>query len=381
MFIKRLKEIEARKLEIRNLLTAGGEADLDALEKELNDLDAEEKKLNQRKALIDGINSGVVPTSSVPNPAANIEPEDRKAASEAEYRSAWLKSIRGIELTDAEKRAALTTGANSAGAAVPTTTMNKIITKVKQYCPLLDKIDLLHVPGGVKIPAEGTTTDAALHTEGAPITPSGDTLTSITLSAYEITKLITISKSVEKMSIDAFEAWLADKLGRSIADKISSLIIGGTGSDQPQGINAITWNATNSVTVAKASSLTAANVNAAVGLLNGGYDSGATWLMSKRTFMDDFHPLMNNSKDNIVTFENGKYYVLGYLVEWDDRVTAHEAFLGNLYRGYVGNMPEEVTVTSQFVTRENAYDFLGVAMFDGKVQATEAFVKIVKATA
>ena len=258
--------------------------------------------------------------------------------------------------------------------------MNKIISKVNQYCPLLDKIDLLHVPGGVTIPAEGTTADAALHSEGATITADGDTLSSVTLGAFEITKLITISKSVEKMSVDAFETWLVNKLARKIADKITALIISGTGSNQPQGINAISWTSSNSVTVAVSADLTAANVKAVVGKLNGGYDAGAEWLMSKSTFMNDFHPLMDNSKNNVVTLDGGKYYVMGYPVNWDDRVTAHEAFLGNFYRGYVGNMPEEVNVTSQFVTRENAYDFLGAAMFDGKVQAVEAFVKIVKAT-
>ena len=378
---KRLKEIEARKLEIRGLLTAGGEADLDALEKELKDLEEEEKALNKRKALIEGINTGAVPASSIPNHAADDQHEERSEDTEREYRSAWLKQIRGIELSDVEKRATITTAAASAGSAVPTSTMNKIISKVSQYCPLLDKIDLLHVPGGVTIPAEGTTADAAIHTEGATITASGDTLTNVTLGSYEITKLITISKSVEKMTVDAFETWLVNKLARKIADKITALIISGTGSNQPQGINAITWSASNSVTVAAAADLSAANVKTVVGLLNGGYDDGAEWLMSKSTFMTDFHPLMDNSKNNIVTLDGGKYYVMGYPVNWDDRVTAHEAFLGNFYRGYVGNMPEEVNVTSQFVTRENAYDFLGAAMFDGKVQAVEAFVKIKKATA
>lgn len=378
---KRLKEIEARKLEIRGLLTAGGEADLDALEKELKDLEEEEKALNKRKALIEGINTGAVPASSIPNPAADDQHEERSEDTEREYRSAWLKQIRGIELSDVEKRATITTAAASAGSAVPTSTMNKIISKVSQYCPLLDKIDLLHVPGGVTIPAEGTTADAAIHTEGATITASGDTLTNVTLGSYEITKLLTISKSVEKMTVDAFETWLVNKLARKIADKITALIISGTGSNQPQGINAITWSASNSVTVAAAADLSAANVKTVVGLLNGGYDDGTEWLMSKSTFMTDFHPLMDNSKNNIVTLDGGKYYVMGYPVNWDDRVTAHEAFLGNFYRGYVGNMPEEVNVTSQFVTRENAYDFLGAAMFDGKVQAVEAFVKIKKATA
>lgn len=32
--------------------------------------------------------------------------------------------------------------------------------------------------------------------------------------------------------------------------------------------------------------------------------------MSKSTFFTDFHPLMNNSKDNIVTEDNGVYRVM-----------------------------------------------------------------------
>ena len=182
------------------------------------------------------------------------------------------------------------------------------------------------------------------------------------------------------MSIDAFENWLANKIGRNIANKIGALIFNGTGSNQPEGINSITWNATNSVTVAKTAAMTEANVIAVVALLNGGYDANAKWYMSKTTFYTDFHPLMNTGKNNIITQENGKYRVLGYPVELEEDITLHEALLGDVYLGYAGNMPEEINVTSQFVTRENAYDFLGAAMFDGKVQATEAFVKIVKAT-
>lgn len=140
---------------------------------------------------------------------------------------------------------------------------------------MLAKIDLLKVPSGVKVLAEGTTADAQTHAEGAAITADGDTLTSVALSKYEVTKLVTISKSVEKMAIDAFEDWLANKLARKIAEKIGYLIIFGTGTDWAQSINAITWNATNSITVGKTASLTAANMQGAVALLNGGYDNGA----------------------------------------------------------------------------------------------------------
>lgn len=375
--IKRMKEINDRKAELRALLQGTDEVNLDEIETELRDLDDEFKKLEKRKATADGINAGTIPATEITNPVATRSDDD---SSEKEYRSAWLRSVRGLELSEAETRA-LTTAANSVGAAVPTITQNKIIEKVKQYCPLLDKIDLLRVPGGVKVPAEGTTIDAKTHAEGATITADGDTLVDVVLAGYEVTKLVTISKSVEKMSIDAFENWLVNKISRKVAEQIGKLIISGSGNSEAQGINAITWDATNSITVAKTGSLTGAKVRALVALLNGGYDNGAEWLMSKTTFFTDFHPLMDNSKDNIITEDNGVYRVMGYPVSFDDRITAHEAFLGNIYRGYLGNMPEDITVTSQFVTRENAYDFLGCAMFDGKVQAVEAFVKLVKATA
>lgn len=377
--IKRMKEINDRKAELRAMLEGTDEVNLDEIKTELRELNTEFEMLENRKKTAEGIAAGTIPAVEIENPVASRSAADTAADGEKEYRAAWLRNIRGLDLTDAETRA-LTTAAGSVGSAVPTITQNKIIEKVKQYCPLLDKIDLLRVPGGVTIPAEGTTTDAKTHAEGTVITADADTIISVVLSGYEITKLVTISKSVEKMSIDAFESWLVNKVARKIAEKIGQLIFYGSGSSEAQGIDKITWSAANSVTVAKAASLTAANVQALVALLNGGYDNGAEWFMSKTTFFTDFHPLMNNSKDNIVTEQNGSYRVMGYPISFDDRIKAHEAFLGNIYRGYVGNMPEDITVTSQFVTRENAYDFLGCAMFDGKVQATEAFVKLVKAT-
>lgn len=377
--IKRMKEINDRKAELRAMLEGTDEVNLEEIKTELRELNTEFEMLENRKKTAEGIAAGTIPAAEIENPVAARSAADAAADGEKEYRAAWLRNIRGLDLTDAETRA-LTTATSSVGAAVPTITQNKIVEKVKQYCPLLDKIDLLRVPGGVTVPAEGTTTDAKTHAEGATITADADTIVSVVLSGYEVTKLVTISKSVEKMSIDAFESWLVNKISRKIAEKIGYLIVYGSGNSEAQGINKITWGADNSVTVAKTASLTTANVQALVALLNGGYDSGAEWLMSKTTFFTDFHPLMNNSKDNIVTEQNGSYRVMGYPISFDDRITAHEAFLGNIYRGYVGNMPEDITVTSQFVTRENAYDFLGCAMFDGKVQATEAFVKLVKAT-
>lgn len=389
----RLEQIEKRMKEINDELSSEAaanktEEELNKIEEEVRNLNAEksgilkaaEKRASIEKAIAEGRTLGVDVTPDLLNGGKKEMEERVLNAASIEYRNAWLKHIRGCELDEVEKRA-LTTVASSVGAAVPTNTVNKIIEKVKQYCPILNKIELLHVKGSVTLPAEGTTADAQKHAEGATITADADTLTKVVLAGFEITKLVTVSKSVETMSIDAFETWLVDKIARKVSEKIDALIFNGTGTGEAQGVNAITWDATNSVTVEKASALTEAKVTGVIALMNGAYFADAEWYMSSATFFADFHPLMNNSKNNVVTESNGVYRIMGKTVNFDERIAAHEAILGDFFRGYVGNLQENVNVTSQFVVRENSYDFLGTAIFDGKVQAIEAFVKIAKATA
>ena len=303
------------------------------------------------------------------------DPENKEAV----YRVAFFKRLQGKELSP-EELTAYSSGASSAGAVIPTQTAEEIITKLKERAPLLQEITLLQVQGNVTFAVEGTNNAAAIHTENASITPAADTLTKVSLSGWEVTKLVQVSDTVKTMSINAFEGWLVDMLVESIADKISDLIINGTGSSQAKGIEkANTWGDTNSVSVAKAESLTAANVQTLIGLLGGGYDANAKFIMSKKTLYTDFMPLQDNSKNDIVTREGRSYYVYGYPVLIDSRVTEHEAYLGDLKK-YVANLAESVNVKADFDIDTNSNKYLGVAIFDGAPALGEAFVKLVKAT-
>lgn len=303
------------------------------------------------------------------------DPENKEAV----YRVAFFKRLQGKELSP-EELTAYSSGASSAGAVIPTQTAEEIITKLKERAPLLQEITLLQVQGNVTFAVEGTNNAAAIHTENASITPAADTLVKVSLSGWEVTKLIQVSDTVKTMSINAFEGWLVDMLVESIADKISDMIINGTGSSQAKGIEkANTWGDTNSVSVAKAESLTAANVQTLIGLLGGGYDANAKFIMSKKTLYTDFMPLQDNSKNDIVTREGRSYYVYGYPVLIDSRVTEHEAYLGDLKK-YVANLAESVNVKADFDIDTNSNKYLGVAIFDGAPALGEAFVKLVKAT-
>lgn len=376
-----LKKI-VEKLESSDDMT---DEEISELEEKAAKLEAEKRSLivkaEKRKETLEKIkrNATGVEVEKLEEGKEERNMNEENIRNSKEYRSAFLKRLQRKDLTDAEERA-LTTASGSVGAAIPTVTQNLIIEKVFQVAPLLNEITLLRVDGNVTFAVESTVNDASLHTEGATITESGDVLIPVSLGQYEVNKYITISKSVSKMSIDAFETWITNMLGKMIAKAITNLIINGTGSSQPKGIDkAATWGNTNSVTVAKTGSLSEANVLTLVGLLNGGYDANAKWLMSKKTLINDFRPLQDKSKNDIFVKENGTYYIEGYPVLLDERVAEHDAFLGDLTM-YVGNLGEEVTVDQDKKLSSNSFEFLGSAMFDGKPAVGDAFVKLTKAT-
>lgn len=389
---KRLEEIKARLEEISKLIEEPG-ADLEALNKEVDDLQTEQKQIendlaeeekaceekkDERNNLLEKIARGMIGKEEKRKEDNKMEKRTFDLDTK-EYRVAFLKKLQGKQLEEVEQRA-LTSSSTSAGAVVPTETSEQIISKVSQYAPLLDEVTLLHVQGNVTFAVEGTNNDALLHTEGASISASADTLVSVSLGGYEITKLIAISDTVKTMSIKSFESWLVDILAKGIANKVTSLILSGTGSSQPKGVaSSATWGTTNSVTVAKTSSLTAGNVQSLISLLPGGYDANAKFLMSKQTLFTAFMPLQDNAKNHIVTREGKDYFIYGYPVMLDSRIDANDAYLGD-FTTVVANMSEDITVKTSFDIDTNSYKYLGVSMFDCKPSLSDAFVKLTKAT-
>lgn len=381
----RIKEIEARLAAIKKEIEERGDAmkaeEIDALEKETKELTEERAGLiaaaEKRNGILDNIAKGAgIVSRTFEQKQDNADPDDPFGT--PEYRSAWLKNLRRLPLTDAEKRAY----ANASGTGaevVPTQTANEIISKVKKLAPMLNEVTLLHVKGAVKFAVESTNNDAAIHKENAAITAAADTLTTVTLTGYEIIKLVQISDTVMTMSIAAFESWIVDMLAEAIARKVEDFFINGTGSSQPKGIDkANTWRAENSVTVTKASSLTAANVQTLIGLLNAGYDRNAKFAMSKKTLFTDFMPLQDNSKNHIVTVQGNNYFVYGYPVLLSDYVKEHEAFLGD-FKKVCANLAENINVKNAYDIDTNSYKYSGIAIFDCTPAIGEAFVKLAKA--
>lgn len=292
-------------------------------------------------------------------------------ADSKEYRSAYLRKLMGRELSDTEKR-----DLASANGVVPVITQNAIITKVKEIVPLLNEVTLLNVAGNVTFAVEDSVADAALHAENAQIASASDKLITVTLGGYEIVKLLRISATVKTMSIDAFEDWLSEMLGRKVAEQVENFIVNGTGSSQPNGI--ITA-ASGSVTLA--ATVTAANITEMIAALPSRFARNAKFVMNRKTFWKSIMPIRDDGKAPIVRGEGaGAYNIWGYAVLLSDFVADDTVIFGDL-KMVVANLADDIKVDSSEASgfAYNAIDYRGTAIFDCDIADASAFVKGTKA--
>lgn len=375
--LKRLNEINQRKIELRKMLESDKEINFDEINKELEELDKEAKKIEERQKILNKISIGEINPVEIEKPAPQERSfekmEKREIYKTPEYRTAFLKTLQGKTLTEMEKRAYDSTGA---AGVIPETTANFLFDKMVQIAPMLGEIMLMRIAGNVKIGVEGTTADAAKHTENALVTPDADTITYVSLAGYEYMKVIRISKTVQTMAVDAFETFIVNTLADKLAEVIENSIINGDGVGDPKGIEyAATWDLTNSITFTDADDLFDA-----CGLLPARYHSNAKWLVNTKTFYTKIIKVKDADGEPIIVKDMSgpvPFRILGFPVLLSDKVAADTMYLGD-YKKVVGNLSQDVTVeaSTQSGFLNNSIDYRGTCIFDCDIALPDAFVKI-----
>ena len=349
-----LKEIEARLAAIAREIEEEG-ADIDALDEEARGLIAQkqqlEAKLEKRRKLIrDVMEQGQVVRSF------GGEAEERQAygVDSGEYRSLWLRHLRGEPLNEMEQRAY-----TAANGAIATMTANTIMEVVRDHAPLLERITVLRSAESITYYMEGESDEAQDHTENQEITPSSDGLVKISLVPAEIVKLIQISAAAKAMSVDAFESWLVKSLGEAIARKINKKII----------------TALMAAAASAGTEITTATVQALLGSVKG---QGVAVLCNRKTLYTKLLPLQDDSKSSIVRFAGGTAAVYGVEVQLDDNMADDTVAAGDLEK-IAAALAEDVTVRQDYDIDTNSTKYLGVALFDVKVGQAKAFAKLAAA--
>lgn len=376
MLEKRLKQIQARKKEMRSLVDAEG-TDLKALETELDDLNKEEQELRNKINLAKELESDAK------------EIEDKKenrnmnfTVDSKEYRNAFLKELMGKKLDEVEERA-LTSVSGSAGAAIPTQTMNKIIDKLQQTSILFNEVSVSYIAGNVSFVVANAKNDAAFKAEGADGTSLDDTVTTVSLTGHELIKLVEISAKVSAMTIDAFESYIVAEIGRKMAIAIENAILNGTGSDQPTGLLKA-GQITNTGTFDEAG-ITYKDLVGLLAKLPTMYHQNAKLTMPRELFFNEIIGMTTSTGEPVVT-QNPQapmlFNVLGYPVKINDYMPADTILFGdfNFYKLNFAQSPSiESDKSAGFKSGKTIYR--GLAIVDGKPALAEAFVKYTRATA
>ena len=227
----RIDEILARLAAINNELeTATGEA-LTALEteartltEELNGLRGEAQRRQNLRASVAaaGIGNGtVVERGAVAEGAAT----SNFTLESEEYRSAFLKNLRGEDLTEVEQRAFTFLTTNTT-APLPTVMQNRIIDLIGEAHPIVADVETLHSGSAISIPVAKTiAADAGKTTEGADANDLQITFENVDLSGEDYTADVEMSYKMAHMAIPAFENYLIAKIAERLGAKLAAGIV------------------------------------------------------------------------------------------------------------------------------------------------------------
>lgn len=337
-------------------------AALDAVEERRQQLRSAEEA---RRAYADRIAAGEGTTTG----KTNFEPEEERkmtyTVNSAEYRNAWLENLQGKEI-GAEARTALANG----NYVIPTETLNKVYGAMELY-PLLNAVDVMHIPGAVDIPVEGTVNAANVVAMGSAATDSEDTLAHVTLTNYKFIKTVEITADVMAMAVPAFENWLVNRLANKIYRLITGLVATGNGSSTVTGLTSISASSTTGGTYTKAG-ITYADILAIIAHLPSEYLPNAKFVMSRTDFFGAILGLEDTTGQPVVVRDPqapAKYNILGFEVILEDTLaTTHSIVFGDLKEGYIFNFGKDLEVARDDSVgfRTGSSVFRGMALGDGK---------------
>jgi HK97 family phage major capsid protein len=220
---------------------------------------------------------------------------------------------------------------------------------------------------------------AQWHIEGSAVGRGSVTTHSVTFSAYELIKVLSLSAAAKRMTLAAFEAYLTDELRQSVADALGAAIVSGTGSGQPTGLlTGITWGKANSLSVAANAAVD--GVLKAIAMLPAGYSGNAKFAMSTATLFGSIYPAKTGNGEFLLMpdAQNGSVRRLfGFEIVVDDNLPMNTILFGN-FKYYGVNVPSGIAIET---SRDSGFtsgliDFRALCVADAKPIVPEAFVKL-----
>lgn len=203
---------------------------------------------------------------------------EQRAEQEKTDEKAFANYLRGV--VSEERAENLTFGDN--GAVVPTTIANRIIKKVYDISPILEKATKYNVKGTLEIPyypeSDATDITMAYATEFVELESSAGKFTNISLTGYLAGALTLVSRSLINNSQFDIVGFVVDHMAYNIHRWIENELLNGTTS-KIAGLSGVTQE----VTAAAATAITADELIRLQDTVKDAFQGPAIWIMSSAT--------------------------------------------------------------------------------------------------
>jgi len=368
------KEMTSEELlERRTALVIGmdaEDADLNSIEAEMKSINAElearkeaEAKKNEIRDLVADGAGEVIKTFEEPT---QEEKREMFKVDSIEYRDAWVKSIVNREMSE-EERAALT----SAGAVIPTMTVNAVWDKLIKEAELLGKVDVSQFPTYVRFPRATTVNAATAQAVGGTISDSSDVVGYVDLIPNEYVKLLTVGADIDHMAIPAIHDWIVNNLVGSIRYAINKDILVGTGTNSLKGITA----SVNAAGTAIPANVTKDSILKIMGALGSAYQGGAIWIMTPTMFYEKIMPL--TTLNDYIINDGFTFKLFGHdvVLMSEALVSSKETIFYGDPKAYKVNIFKPLEVKPFETATTTNIQFRGACLADGELLDTSAFVR------
>ena len=305
------------------------------------------------------------------------EVEVEKEAKEENEERAFESYIRGVVTNERATNMELTDN----GAVIPTTIANRIIKKVYDISPILQRSTKYNVKGKLELPYYDESTQAitvAFANEFTELESNIGKLDSITLTGYLAGALSLVSRSLINNAQFDIVAFVVDVMAYDISRFIEDVLLNGKGS--VTGLS----NLSNVKTTASATEVTADELILAQGKVKDVYQDNAIWIMSPAT-RDAIRSLKDNMDRYLlqddISLPFGKS-LLGKPVyvsdNMPDMASGKKAIFYGDMSGLATKFSEELSIQ---VLREkyatmHAVGVVGWIEFDSKVENAQKIVAV-----
>lgn len=372
--MKNLKALEEKRAEyqaeMEAIVKAADTEERAMSEEEIAKFDAAEKAIKE----IDGTIEREERARNMEKKETKVEKvEERAEVTEERAFLNYIKQECGlpVEMRAGEQNFTM---ANN-GAVIPTSIANRVISAVKEMCPIYAKATIFSVKGTLKVPVYGlanTTHDISVgyQTEFTDITADAGKFTSVDLTGYLAGALTLIGKSVINNSDIDITSFIVNEMAKKIALFIEGELLNGT-SEKATGALATT----NTMNAGSVSAITADNLIDLQAKISSAYQAGACWTMNPATFTA-LRKLKDGNGQYLLQSNFSQefpYAILGKPVYLSDNMpviaSAAKAVLYGDYSGLGVNLRQniEMQVLNEKYATQHAVGLVSWFEFDSKV--------------